>query len=56
MGAGKNEAAGLTIRPNGIPYVYVQRPTMASRTRKEFFTVAPVAVETKARYGLLGSR
>jgi hypothetical protein len=37
----------------GIPYVWRERRSETNfPTREEFLTVAPAAVETKARYGL----
>lgn len=37
----------------GIPYVWHERRSeTAFPTREEFITIAPAAVETKARYGL----
>ena len=46
--------SGIAVEElRGIPYVWRERRSETNfPTREEFLTIAPAAVETKARYGL----
>jgi hypothetical protein len=47
-------SSGVAVEElRGIPYVWHERRSETDfPTREEFLTIAPAAVETKARYGL----